>query len=68
MSKIVLYTTDCPKCKVLESKLNGKRIEYDVCRDVSVMESMGVKTVPMLEVDGKMMNCYEAVLYVNAQD
>ena len=62
---VVLYSTGCPKCKVLEAKLNMKKIEYNVVTDVSVMESKGFMSVPMLEVDGEIMNYGAAADWIN---
>ena len=62
---MILYTTNCPKCKVLETKLNSKNITYDICDDVSVMEEKGFMEAPKLEVDDKVLNFKEAVDYIN---
>ena len=63
--QVILYSTGCPKCKVLEAKLNMKEIEYDVVADVSVMESKGFMSVPMLEINGEVMNFKKAVDWIN---
>lgn len=57
---IILYTTGCPKCKVLEAKLKQKEIDYEEVTDINVMVNMGFMSVPILEVDGKTMNFSEA--------
>lgn len=62
---IVLYTTHCPKCKVLESKLKEKGVEYKEETDVNKLVEKGLKTVPVLEVDDKLLTFYDAVKYVN---
>lgn len=64
---IILYTQGCPKCKILEAKLNKKNIEYQEFTDVNKMLDMGIKSVPYLEVDGKLMNFTEANDWVNKQ-
>ena len=64
---VVLYTVQCPKCKVLSMKLDKKKIPYEVCTDIEIMKSMGFIQAPMLEVDGKIMNFTEAVEWVNNQ-
>lgn len=63
--KIVMYSTGCPKCRVLEAKLNAKGIEYTVCNDVVEMERLGFSTVPVLSVDGQNYEFSEAVKYIN---
>lgn len=65
--KIILYTMDCPKCKVLEMKLDKKHIKYDVCKDLEVMQQKGFVSAPMLEVDGVAYNFSESIKWVNSQ-
>lgn len=64
---VTLYSTGCPKCKILETKLNKKNIKYQEFTDVNKMLDMGIKSVPYLEVDGKLMNFTEANDWVNKQ-
>lgn len=53
---ITLYSTHCPKCKVLESKLKSLGLEYTEVTDVDAMLKLGIKMAPVLKVDGKMMD------------
>ena len=63
---IKLYSTNCPKCKVLESKMQKKNIEYSVCTDVNEMLSHGIKAAPALELeDNQILNFSDAVRWVN---
>lgn len=62
---VVLYSTGCAKCRVLEAKLKAKKIEYKEVTDMNIMESKGFMSVPMLEVDGEIMNYRAAVDWVN---
>lgn len=64
--KVILYSTGCPKCKVLKSKLDSKGIKYDVVSDVNEMLRLGMTTVPCLGVDGNIMNFKESVDYINS--
>lgn len=64
---VVLYSTHCPKCKVLESKLNQKSINYEENTDVEMMTQKGFATVPKLEVDGVVYDFKEAVEWIGAQ-
>lgn len=66
MSNYVLYTTGCPKCRILEKKLNDKNIKFDVCDDVEKMKELNINSVPVLSVDGKNLAYYEAVKHVNS--
>ena len=53
---ITLFSTHCPKCNVLEKKLKAKNIEYEEVNDVEAMKEKGIVTVPVLEVDGEVMD------------
>ena len=61
----ILYTTNCPKCKVLETKLKNKNIEFEICNDVDLMLSKGIQQAPYLEVDNELMNFSNAIKWVN---
>lgn len=61
---VKLYSTGCPKCIVLTKKLDSVGITYEVFDDVDKMIEMGMTTVPMLEVDGKIMNYKEAIDWI----
>lgn len=62
---VILYTTHCPRCQVLASKLDSAAIKYEVCDDVEVMSQKGIMSVPLLEVDGKQLDFKKAVDWVN---
>lgn len=64
---VVLYTTHCPKCKVLSAKLKQKDIHYEENTDVELMQEKGFFTVPKLEVDGVVYDFKEAVEWIGAQ-
>ena len=65
---IVLYSTNCPKCKVLSMKLDGKNVKYKVVTDVDAMVDKGIKSAPCLEVDGEILGFSEAVKWVNESE
>ena len=62
---IILYSTNCPKCKILEQKLKSKNIEYIEFTDVDKMIEMGFSVMPMLEVDGVVMDFTTANKWIN---
>ena len=64
MDKCILYSTGCPKCKVLKSKLDDKKIDYIVIDDIDEIMSKGIDSVPVLEVNGEMMNFKESMKWV----
>ena len=65
MAKIILYSTNCPKCNVLEKKLQSKNIDFEICNDVDLMLSKGIQQAPYLEVDNELMDFTKAVKWVN---
>lgn len=67
MEKMTLYTTGCPKCRILEKKMTDKNIEFDKCEDKNEMASLGIVSVPVLKLDdGRLLGYFDAVKYVNA--
>lgn len=62
---VTLYTIGCTKCTVLEKKLDSAKIEYEICDDRELMESKGFEFMPVLDVNGQIMNFTEAVKWVN---
>lgn len=58
---VVLYSTNCPKCKALEKQLNKSKIEYEVVTDKNVMVEKGFVSAPQLEVNGEIMDYNTAV-------
>lgn len=57
---ITLYSTNCPKCKVISMKLDQKGIQYTVNTDVETMLAKGIKSAPYLEVDGQLYDFIQA--------
>lgn len=64
MNDIILYTTHCPKCMVLEAKLKEKNIDYYICEDLDMMEQKGFMSVPMLQINTDIMNFGQAVQWL----
>ena len=62
---ITLYTTHCPRCIVLEKKLNAKGIEFEICEDKDLMVEKGFMSAPMLEVDDEVLDFTKAVAWIN---
>lgn len=65
---IVLYTTHCPKCRVLESKLDNKNIEYNICEDINIIQNKDITALPALEINNEILNFKDAVNWVNKQE
>lgn len=63
--EIILYSTNCPRCKILEKKLNIAGITYTINNDADYMIEKGFTEAPMLEVDGKIMSFIPACDWIN---
>lgn len=63
--KVKLYTTHCPKCKILEERLNEKKIKYEIVDNIEELQKMNFKSVPNLEIDGKIYNYLDSIKYLN---
>lgn len=61
---VILYTTNCPKCRVLEAKLKQSNIEFEINNNVELMIEKGFTTAPVLEVDGVAYGFKEAVEWI----
>ncbi len=62
---IKLLTTHCPRCTVLQKKLDAKNINYIEITDVEEIQSYGVDAVPALIVDKVIMDFPAAVQWIN---
>lgn len=60
-----LFSTGCEKCKILEKKLEDKNIKFEIINDIEEIKKTGYNCVPLLEVDGKMLDFMKAIQYVN---
>ena len=67
MGKVILYSTHCPRCKVLELKLKQKNVVYEEINDVQQMKARGFSEAPKLEVDGVVYGFKEAVDWIKEQ-
>lgn len=63
--KIKFYSIGCPKCKVLKIKLDKAKLEYDIIDDLQEMMSLGISTLPMLQVDEELMDFSKAITWIN---
>lgn len=49
---------------MLKELLANKKIQFEAVEDLDEMEEKGFKSVPMLEVDGRIMNAKEAFAWI----
>ena len=64
---VILYSTDCPRCRIIEKKLQDKGIKFELFNDVDAMIAKGFKEAPKLEVDGVVMDFKEANEWIKGQ-
>ena len=64
---IVLHSTDCPKCRVLKSRLKEEGIDFVENNDVETMIQKGFTMAPVLEVDGVAYSYKEAIEWIKEQ-
>ena len=64
--EVVLYSTDCPKCKMLEKRMADNGIEFSKSTDIDKMIDLGFMEAPVLEVDGKHLGFMEAYNWINS--
>ena len=62
---IVLYTTNCPQCMMLEGALKNKGLSFQTVYGEEEILKRGYHSAPILEADGKTMSFAEAVRWVN---
>ncbi len=62
---ITFYSTNCPKCKVLATKLDQAGVKYNINTDLNVMLSKGIKSAPVIEMEnGKLLDFSQALAWV----
>lgn len=66
--KVILYSTNCPRCKVLKTKLEQKKIQYEECTDIEEMLKLNIKMAPMLQVDQSLLDFSYAVKWINSME
>lgn len=64
---IILYSTHCPKCNILEHKLKEKNIDYTECNDTEEIIKQGFYEAPILKVGDEYMNFGKAIKWVNGR-
>lgn len=65
--KIILYTTHCPMCNILENLLERKGLSYEKVDDIKIMIEKGFTAAPILQVDDVIYNYPQAKLWIGEQ-
>ena len=66
--EIILYSTHCPRCTVLEKKLKQKGINFTENNNVDEMTALGLQSAPALKVNGVLMGFEQAVRWIYQQE
>ena len=66
--KVVLFSTHCPTCTVIEKKLQQKGVKYTEINDVSELIEKGFKSAPILKVGDLYLEFSDAIKYINSLD
>jgi glutaredoxin len=66
MIDVILYSTHCPKCNVIKKKMESKNISFNEINDIDTIKTKGFASMPMLEVDGKVLNFVEANSWISS--
>lgn len=63
---IILYTTNCPQCRMLEAALKNKGMQFEIVYGEDPIRERGFNSAPILEHNGTVMSFADAVRWVNS--
>ena len=58
---IILYSTGCPKCNILERRLTNDKIEFSITDNVDKFIDMGFQNAPVLQIDDNFIDYTNAM-------
>lgn len=62
---IKFYSTHCPRCNILQKKLDSKNIQYEINTDTQEMIELGLVNAPALLLeDGQLLDFKKAVEWI----
>ena len=64
----VFFTNGCPKCKILEERLDEKNIKYEISADPTILKENNLISFPALKVNEKVLSFYEAICFLKDYD
>lgn len=64
----ILYSTGCPKCRVLEKKLKEAGIDYKLETNINILIDKGFKQAPILKVGDDFLDFGQAIQYARKGD
>ena len=63
--EITMYSTGCPNCKRLESRLKAANLTYNICNDLNKLKELNFSNIPMLDIDGTLFGYRPAINWIN---
>lgn len=66
-NEIVLFSTGCPKCRVLLKKLDSKGLDYTENKSIEEMRELGITSAPVLKVGEELLDFKSAIRWVDQQ-
>lgn len=73
MDNIRLYSTHCPKCRVVEKKLEQAGVQYELIdaknndEVINMLSAKGIRQMPVLEVEDKLLGFSEIIKWIGAK-
>ena len=62
---IKFYSTNCPRCHVLQKKLDSKNIQYELHTDTQEMIDLGLVNAPALQLEeGQLLNFKQSIEWI----
>lgn len=61
----ILYSNDCPNCKILENKLKNKNVNFKKESNLDYIIENGYMSVPILRKENELMTFMEANEFLN---
>lgn len=59
--KVVFYSTNCPKCNVLKTKLDQKGVDYETSYDIQPVIDHGFMSAPVLQIGDEWLDFSSAI-------
>lgn len=63
--EVTLYSTNCARCIILETKLKQKQIDFKLVEGEEEIIKAGFKSAPILKVDNEYMEFSKAIGWIN---
>lgn len=60
----ILYTTNCPMCKMLKQRLEEAKIPFFEESDLKKIKELGILSVPMFKVGESLMDIHGAMEWI----